>query len=126
MPYSRANIAVMFDIAQAMFAKCQDIRRIGSSSLDFISVATGEYDAYVELDLWAGDIGAGALNVEESGGKITSWDGNTAYQADPSLKSHVVASNGLIHDDILTVITTETGRSHNRARQSSVSNVSGR
>jgi myo-inositol-1(or 4)-monophosphatase len=108
LPYNRANTAVMFDIAQAMFAKCQDIRRIGSSSLDFIAVATGEYDAYVELDLWAGDIGAGALIVEESGGKITSWNGNTAYHADPSLKSHVVASNGLIHDDILALITTET------------------
>jgi myo-inositol-1(or 4)-monophosphatase len=108
LPYNRTNAAVMFDTAQAIFSRCQDMRRLGSSSLDFISVATGEYDAYVELDLRAWDIGAGALIVEESGGKITSWDGKTAYQADPSRKSSVVASNGVIHDEILALIKTVT------------------
>ena len=43
---------------------------------------------------------AGALIVEEAGGRVTGMDG---MPLDPAA-AHLVASNGRVHDEILAVI----------------------
>ena len=59
-------------------------------------------DGFWERDLKPWDIAAGALIVEEAGGRITNWTGApfTSRGAD------VLASNGRIHDAMLDVIRT--------------------
>jgi myo-inositol-1(or 4)-monophosphatase len=48
----------------------RDVRRIGAASLDLASVAAGRVDAYYERGTHPWDHAAGALLVEEAGGRI--------------------------------------------------------
>jgi myo-inositol-1(or 4)-monophosphatase len=78
----------------------QAVRRIGSAAMDLCYVAAGRFAGFWEQDLKPWDTAAGALVVEEAGGKVTDFDGNPFT---PYLKT-VVASNSLIHEDMLAAL----------------------
>lgn len=50
--------------------KVRGIRRLGSAAYDLACVAAGIFDGYWELNLNWWDVAAGALLVEEAGGKV--------------------------------------------------------
>jgi myo-inositol-1(or 4)-monophosphatase len=81
-------------------SRARAVRRLGSAALDLCYVASGRFDGFWEQHLKAWDVAAGALVVEEAGGRITGMDGS---QFDPAA-GHLVASNGPLHEDMLTVI----------------------
>ena len=56
----------------------RDIRRIGAASLDLASVAAGRLDGYYERGLHPWDLAAGALLVEEAGGRVGGYAGEPA------------------------------------------------
>jgi myo-inositol-1(or 4)-monophosphatase len=70
------------------------VRRAGSAALDLCNVASGRYDGFWEFNLNPWDTAAGALIVEEAGGKITRFDGSPFEMN----SRETLASNGLIHD----------------------------
>lgn len=78
--------------------KSHGIRRPGSAALDLTCVASGRYDAYWEFNLNSWDTSAGVLLVEEAGGKVTHMDGS---KFDVAASREVLASNGLIHDELM-------------------------
>jgi len=84
----------------ALILRCHSVRETGSAVLNFAAVAAGRLDAYWELRLGTWDVAAGILLVEEAGGRVTDSAGGPVDLAAPSL----VASNGLIHDEILRVL----------------------
>jgi myo-inositol-1(or 4)-monophosphatase len=89
--------------------KAQAIRRPGAAALDLAYVACGRFDGYWELRLHAWDVAAGALLVEEAGGRVTTFQGDPQIMAGgPSTSSvpSIVASNGRIHDEMLAVLAT--------------------
>jgi len=73
------------------------VRRAGSAALDLANVAAGRYDGFWEFNLNAWDTAAGVLIVQEAGGKVTRFDG-TPFRLD---SREVLASNGLIHDEVV-------------------------
>jgi myo-inositol-1(or 4)-monophosphatase len=83
----------------AVFERCEDIRRVGSAALDLAWVAAGAWDGYFELNLRDWDVAAGALLVEEAGGVVTDWDGGSDY-----LKGDVVAGSPQTHAMLLDAI----------------------
>ncbi len=88
----------------AQFARvskaCQGVRRTGSAALDLCSVACGRLEGYWEQQLNAWDISAGALIVQEAGGTVTDYHGNALTHKSQS----VLATNGLIHQQLLAVL----------------------
>ena len=72
----------------------QDIRRLGSASLDLCYVARGSFEGYYEMNLKPWDVAAGMVIVEEAGGMISDQNGNPY---DPFTNRIIVASNGKIH-----------------------------
>jgi len=80
-----------------MLKAARGIRRDGSAALDLCYVAAGRFDAYWELKLHPWDVAAGNLIVEEAGGRISDPEGGVA----PADGRSVVASNGLLHDQVL-------------------------
>lgn len=76
------------------------LRSDGSAALDLCGVAAGRTDGYWELKLNPWDVAAGALIVEEAGGKVTLVDGSphTPYGGS------ALASNGLLHEEMLAVL----------------------
>jgi myo-inositol-1(or 4)-monophosphatase len=77
------------------------LRRAGSAALDLAYVAAGRLDGYWEFKLKSWDVAAGILLVREAGGVVTNVDGGP-FRLGPEM--HLVASNGLIQDHMLTVI----------------------
>lgn len=83
-----------------MIMVAQAIRRGGSAALDLCYVAAARLDGFWELKLSPWDIAAGILIVREAQGKVTDFDGRPI---DPYSRE-VVASNGLIHDEMLGIL----------------------
>jgi len=73
------------------------VRRAGSAALDLCNVACGRFDGFWEFNLNPWDTAAGALIVEESGGKVSRFDGSP-FLLD---SRETLASNGLVHEQLL-------------------------
>ena len=80
--------------------KARAVRRDGSAALDLCYVAAGRFDGFWELKLYAWDVAAGKLLVEEAGGTVTDFRGG---QLDIS-GQQILASNGRIHDEMIGVL----------------------
>jgi myo-inositol-1(or 4)-monophosphatase len=76
------------------------IRRDGSAALDLCYVAAGRFDGFWELKLYAWDVAAGKLLVEEAGGTVTDFRGG---QLDIR-GQQILASNGRIHEAMIKVL----------------------
>ena len=95
----------------AFVSRARAVRRLGSAALDLCYVAAGRFDGFWEQRLHPWDIAAGALMIKEAGGRTTGLDGEVfAPRA-----GQIVASNGPLHDQLVSVIRTFTlNRSRNR------------
>ena len=78
----------------------QAVRRDGVAAIDLCYVACGRFDGFWEIDLWPWDVAAGSLIIEEAGGRVTMFDGSS-LRLDGK---RIVASNGLIHRNMLRVL----------------------
>ncbi|HYW54605.1 MAG TPA: inositol monophosphatase family protein [Dongiaceae bacterium] len=76
--------------------RAQGVRRDGSAALDLAFVAAGRYDAFWEWDLKPWDVAAGALLIEEAGGRAGAIGGGPLDIAAGS----ILASNGAVHDEM--------------------------
>jgi myo-inositol-1(or 4)-monophosphatase len=84
------------------------IRRPGSAALDLCYVGAGRFDGFWELKLHAWDVAAASLIITEAGGKVTDFQGGPFN----IYSEEILASNGLIHQEMLRVIqeiTTKSG-----------------
>ena len=80
--------------------RARAVRRLGSAAIDLCYIAAGRMDGFWERDLKPWDIAAGALIVAEAGGRVTNMNGRPFA----SRGRDVLATNGLLHGDMLTVI----------------------
>lgn len=80
--------------------KCHGLRRIGSAAVDLAYVACGRFDAYFEYNLNAYDIAAGAFIVQQAGGSVMNFAGGKDFIE----KREILATNGLVSEEILTTI----------------------
>ena len=80
--------------------RARGIRRCGAASVDLCLVADGTYDIYWEQGLNAWDMCAGALLVQEAGGRLSTYEGTAA---DPRT-GKLIASNGVLHDAAVRTI----------------------
>ncbi len=80
--------------------RVQAVRRCGSAALDLCYVACGRFDGFWEMKLRPWDMAAGALIVQEAGGRISDFS-NGAFSI---FDREILATNGLIHDQMLEVL----------------------
>lgn len=91
----------------ALVLQAQEVRCVGSAALDLASVAAGRMDGYWELESGPWDRGAGMLLVCEAGGRVSRVDGGDSF---PPVRSSILATNGLIHDAMLEVLSGSSVR----------------
>jgi myo-inositol-1(or 4)-monophosphatase len=84
----------------AFLKRVRALRRDGSAALDLCYVACGRLEGYWELKLKPWDVAAGALLVEEAGGRFSDFAGAAGARSG----REVVASNGGIHAAMLECI----------------------
>ena len=97
------NVRERTDFARhfaAFTMRAQAVRRDGSAAIDLAYVACGRFEGFWEDGLNPWDVAAGALLIEEAGGLVTD------FKAGPVsiYKPKVLASNGLIHEDMIRVL----------------------
>jgi len=82
------------------------VRRLGSAAIDLCWVACGRFDGFWEYNLQPWDVAAGYLIVQEAGGRVTDFSGKEYDVFD----KETLATNGLIHEDMLGVIKRKGDR----------------
>ncbi len=85
------------------------VRRLGSAALDLAYVAAGIFDGFWEIELNPWDIAAGALLVEEAGGKVSTYS-NTQFSV---YGNSILATNGLIHNQIVDILNVSCNNNCN-------------
>lgn len=80
---------------------CMAVRRAGAATLDLCYVACGRFDGFWELELCPWDTAAAELIIREAGGKVSKADGSKFSNYGKSM----VASNGLIHKQMLDILS---------------------
>jgi len=102
-PYDPAErIKICDSTFKRVLERVQGIRRLGSAALDLCMVAQGRMDGYWEQDLSPWDMGAGVLIVSEAGGTVT---GKSGHPLSTPENGYVVATNGLIHRQMLETLS---------------------
>lgn len=84
----------------AFISRARAVRRLGSAAIDLCYVAAGRMDGFWEESLQPWDTRAGALIVEEAGGRVTGLAGEPWVPAN----GHILASNGALHDAMLAIL----------------------
>ena len=103
-PYnSAAYKPVMKRLIDRLYGHVGSIRACGSAAMALCQVAAGRLDGYAEQYIGQWDYMAGSLIVMEAGGTVTDYSGSQDFTQGNS----VVATNGVIQQDFLTVIKAE-------------------
>ena len=79
----------------------QAVRRCGAAAIDLCFVADGTYEGYWERRVHAWDVCAGSALVLAAGGRVTALDGGAPRYH----QGRIVATNGLIHEELLQAIS---------------------
>ena len=101
LPYnSEAYKPVVKQLIDEFYGRVGSIRACGSAAMALCHVAAGRLDGYAEKYIGQWDYMAGSLIVLEAGGEVTDYDGSDDFTQGNS----VVATNGVIQQDILSVL----------------------
>lgn len=104
-PPATESMAMSVKGVAVLMPRVRTIRMLGSAALMLAWVANGRLTSYWEYDLSSWDIAAGALIIQEAGGRFTDLEGN-----DFTLQTRkICASNGKIHNELLRVLREEAG-----------------
>ncbi|HEX8557093.1 MAG TPA: inositol monophosphatase family protein [Pyrinomonadaceae bacterium] len=87
---------------RAFIMRAQSVRRDGAAALDLAYVAAGRFEGFYEEGLRPWDVAAGVLLVEESGGRVTHYDGS----AFDIYGARLAASNGILHEEMLGILSS--------------------
>ncbi len=102
-PYSvveKNNNLMLFERFKNIVENSRGIRRAGSAALDLCYTARGVFDGYYESGLKPWDVAAGIIILKEAGGRVSGIEGeNFNFE-----KDWIVASNAIIHEQILKVV----------------------
>jgi myo-inositol-1(or 4)-monophosphatase len=91
------RVDLYLSLFRRLFLRARAIRRAGSAALDLANVAAGVFDGFFEFRLSVWDIAAGALLIEEAGGRVSDFDGREGFWE----RGNVVAGNPAVADEIL-------------------------
>lgn len=98
--YKDVNVKRMLKAYSHFKVESFEARQLGSAVVEFMWVACGRTDTIFIPGTNAWDVASGAIIVNEAGGRVTDFNNN-----DWDIKSpDILASNGLIHDNILKVL----------------------
>ncbi len=103
-PYERKPGQDNADHVTHLVPLVSDLRRSGSGILDMAWVACGRLDGYFEHEIPPWDAAAGAMLVQEAGGKVSNYRGVRYH---PFLRD-LCTSNGSIHGELISVLQMGT------------------
>lgn len=96
---------------KAFLESAQGLRRAGAAALDLCHIAAGRADGFWEFNLSPWDVAAGALIVEEAGGRVSDMTGAPLDLDRPRL----LATNGRVHEAMIDVLVPLLSPGHGMA-----------
>jgi myo-inositol-1(or 4)-monophosphatase len=94
------NLDEYLAMFRELTARTAGLRRAGAASLDIAYVAAGRLDGFWELGLSAWDMAAGALLVQEAGGLVGDFRGESGYLD----SGRIICGNPKIFAQLLQII----------------------
>lgn len=88
------------DSLKAVLQATRGIRRPGAASVDLVWTACGRFDAFYESRLHPWDVAAGALIVQEAGGRVSTFGGSDDF----IFGKEIIATNGQIHEELSAIL----------------------
>lgn len=100
-PYNDLSLSENYlQFFQWLWQNVQAVRRPGAASYDLCCVAAGRYEGFFEYALNPWDVAAAGLIVQEAGGIVTDWKGESNWL----YGERIVAGNPDIHSFLLDEI----------------------
>lgn len=87
------------DALSALMPQTVGMRRLGSAAADLAYVACGRVSCFFESNLNSYDVAAGALIVQQAGGRVTDFSGGNNWL----FGREIIAANG-VHLEVLEVV----------------------
>lgn len=98
LPYRAEEYGpVISSLLSNLYGRVASIRMNGSSAMSLCYVAAGRFEGWVEAFIQPWDFSAGVLIVREAGGRVTNFRGGDEISG----RNDIVASNGVIHGELL-------------------------
>lgn len=99
-PYHEKQLDQFLDAYKYLLRNSRGVRRLGSAAIDLCLVAAGHFEAFYEVGLNPWDVAAGALLVQNAGGKTSTLAETDDYLHGKS----IIASNNHIHRELLDIL----------------------
>ncbi len=103
--YDYSRLQAFMDSLSYFVQNTHGVRRLGTAATDLVYVACGRFEAFYEYGLSPWDVAAGAIIVQEAGGKVCDYKGGNDYL----FGKEIIASNSLIHKTFLDKVSTFMG-----------------
>ena len=101
-PYSNFDMKGDYmSLFEAVEQKSRGVRRLGSAAIDLAWTACGRFAGFYETGLQSWDVAAGALLIQEAGGKVSDFSGGEDWL----FGRQIVATNDVVHDELLRIIS---------------------
>lgn len=101
LPYNAADYtATGMQLISRLYGRVSGLRMVGSAAVALAYVADGRMEGWLERYIHPWDYMAGALLVEEAGGRTSTFDGSSNYAGG----HEIVATNSLLHDTLLQAL----------------------
>lgn len=105
---ARGALDLYLECFRALFLRARAIRRCGSAALDLAYTAAGVFDGFFEFRLSAWDIAAGALLIQEAGGRVSDLNGDGSYLASGNLLAGNPGVHAGLREELTGLVSEET------------------
>lgn len=95
------HLGIYLKSFEAVFRETGAVRRAGSAALDMAYTACGRAGGFWEMALSPWDMAAGALLIEEAGGKVSNFFGKPTYLHE----GNVAAGSPAVHKRLVRILT---------------------
>lgn len=104
--YDFDRMQSFFKLLGSLFTKTRGVRRLGSAATDLAYVACGRFDGFFEYGLSPWDVAAGALLVQEAGGKVSDYTKGDNY----IFGKEILAASTAIYDELYREVNNHMGK----------------
>lgn len=101
LPYNAEQYSpLIIPLMQHLYGRVGGIRMSGTAAVSLCHLAAGRIDGWMEKYLGRYDYMAGAIIVEEAGGKVTDFDGSSNF----TLGDNIIATNSRFHEEMVRLL----------------------
>jgi myo-inositol-1(or 4)-monophosphatase len=93
--YDYSLLDSYLELFKDLMKTSRGLRRLGSAAVDLAYVAAGRFEVFYEYGLNPWDVAAGALIVQQAGGKVTDFSNGNNF----IFGREIIASNAKVHDE---------------------------